>query len=489
MDINLLQNQTFNTDKYLSQDFLYGANMTDIPKITKNLVYYHGKDSNMTPLSYTTEGHNALSKVKTKKLGDSQYTWDVMGRIRLTSQVKGLVAGSRTTNIGANGDSFEVEFADEWFIPDWGAITPDGQHQVRIQATSGKNKYVMVLIGDDSIGIAASNFEPGKAWVMSAPAVALQKSIGNRSNRQSPGKLTNQYGMYRYSLNIAGNVSSKVTVYQFKNAKGGTTDRWMPQEMEMWNQTKSIMGENELWESKYNRDQYGNVTEIDKTTGERIPRGAGIKQLIKSAGNHSTYTTLTIDKLESILNRIWSNHIGSGETEIVLYTGDGGIREFHNAIMNKATGAKYYDALGKAEVKERGNSLEYGAYFNSYKTIDNRVITVVNTNLFNHGPIAQMQKENGELINGFPRESYNLMFLDQSKNDSGERNIQMVVEEGREYVAKVYAGMATLPEMWKAAAGNNVATTRDIASFEVMETKGINMLNSSTSFWLEKSVA
>ncbi len=485
--MNILRNQAFDSTEYTDVNFLYGNQLVDIPTISKNMTYIHGKDSNMFPLTYTTEGQDALSSVKSKKLNDTQYTWDIMGRLRLTSKVVGVV-GTVTDNVGVGHSPFEVEFEDGWFIKDYGATTPDGDHQVRIQGKGSRpNSYIMVITsGDIDEGIEASNFAAGKSWVMGAPAVAVSKSDGNRTNRQTPGKLTNQYGLYRYSMNIAGNIANKATVYQFELEGGGTTDMWIPEEMRQFDFNRRVFNESELWYSKYNRDAFGNVTTVDDTTGEVVPKGAGIKEMITEAGNHSTYTTLTLDKLESTINRIFSNYLGEQEPEIVLYTGAGGLREFNRAITNDATAKSYYDKLGWEEVQSMGNYMEYGKYFKSYRTIEDKVLTVVNTSLFNNGPRAQMDIANGRTVNGFPIESYNMVYLDHSQDDSGERNIQMVVEEGREYIANIYKGMANLPSMWGAVSGNLISTRKDIASYEVMESKGINMRNATTSFWLEK---
>lgn len=486
----IIRNQAFDSSEYTDVNFLYSNQLVDVPTISKNMTYVHGKDSNAFPLTYTTEGQNALSKVTSKKLNDTQYTWDIMGRLRLTSKVVGVVGSTGITSYGVGFTPFEVEFEDGWFIKDYGATSPDGEHQVRIQGKGSKpNSYMMIITsGNIEEGIPASNFVAGKSWVMGAPAVSLSKSDGNRTNRQTPGKLTNQYGLYRYSMNIAGNVSNKATVYQFELDGGGTTDMWIPEEMRQFDYDRRILNESELWYSKYNRDEFGNVTTIDDETGEVVPKGAGVKEMLTEAGNHSTYTTLTLDKLEGTINRIFSNYLGDQEPEIVLYTGDGGIREFNNAIKNTAQGNSYYEKLGAEEIRERGGFLEYGKYFKSYRTIDDKVLTVVNTSLFNHGPRAQMDKANGELINGFSKESYNMVYLDHSQDDKGERNIQMITEDGREYIANIYKGMANLPPMWGAVSGNLIATRKDIASYEVMESKGINMRNATTSFWLEKDM-
>jgi len=486
--MHIIRNQAYDSTEYTDVNFLYGNQLVDVPTISKNMTYLYGKDSNMFPLTYTTEGQDALSSVETKRLNDTQYTWDVMGRLRLTSKVVGVI-GASTNKTGVGFSTFEVEFEDSWFIKDYSATTPDGQHQVRIQGKGSRpNTYMMVIVsGNPDEYISQDNFQSGKSWVMGAPAVAVSKSDGNSSNRQTPGKLTNQYGLYRYSMNIAGNIANKATIYRFENESGnGTTDMWMPEEMRQFDFDRRVFNESELWYSKYNRDEFGNVTTVDDTTGEVVPKGAGIKEMITEAGNHSSYTTLTLDKLESTINRIFANYLGETEPEIVLYTGAGGLREFHRAITNDATAKSYYEALGFEEIKSRGNYMEYGKYFRSYRTIEDKIITVVNTNLFNHGPRAQMDIANGRLINNFPVESYNMVYLDHSLDNNGERNIQMVVEEGREYMANIYKGMANIPAMWGAVGGNLISTRKDIASYEVMESKGINMRNAVTSFWMEK---
>ena len=46
--------------------------------------------------------------------------------------------------------------------------------------------------------------------------------------------------------------------------------------------------------------------------------------------------------------------------------------------------------------------------------------------------------------------------------------------------------MANLPDMWNAVAGNIISTRKDVSSYEIMESKGINMRNATTSFWMEK---
>ena len=64
-------------------------------------------------------------------------------------------------------------------------------------------------------------------------------------------------------------------------------------------------------------------------------------------------------------------------------------------------------------------------------------------------------------------------------------NIKFVCEEGREYKVGVYKGMAELPASWGLASGTQLSDTKDIASYEVLGSQGINIDNPTTSFWLD----
>ena len=55
----------------------------------------------------------------------------------------------------------------------------------------------------------------------------------------------------------------------------------------------------------------------------------------------------------------------------------------------------------------------------------------------------------------------------------------------REYKVGVYKGMAELPASWGLASGTQLSDTKDIASYEVLGSQGINIDNPTTSFWLD----
>ena len=480
----------YNSDVFTDDKLLYKTGLVDEVTLSKNLTYLWGRDSDMFPLLTTTQGQNAFKSVKPTLLNDTQYTWPVMGRMRWTTKVVGLA--ETNANAGKGFASFDVYFEDNFIHYQYSAYTPDQKHQVRFMSEpkkEGEKKYrvtVQILTGDSAEYVAASNFVAGKAWAIGATSVAGQLSDGTTSNRMTPGKMTNQFGWQRYSKQITGNISNKVVNIEFDTEGGGKTNMWLPFELKQWEMERRMLDEIDLWYSTYNRDANGVITTLDPETGLPIPKGAGVKQIIKTAGNYDTYATLTKAKFDNTVRAVYDSRPGSTPTEIVLYTGKGGAEMFHNMLMNEA--GNYVVAVGDKVVTGEGY-LQFGAYFNKYKMIDGKVITVRPVNMFDHGVFAQQDRDNGRMYNGFPLSSYNMVFIDHSVDDnSGERNVQLVAEQGREEISGVYAGLTPIPDAWKGVVARDraLSTTKDKASYEVMTSRGINFLNCGvTSFWLE----
>ena len=144
--------------------------------------------------------------------------------------------------------------------------------------------------------------------------------------------------------------------------------------------------------------------------------------------------------------------------------------------------------MGEESISSGGDYLTYGRYFNQYRTVDNRLITVKPVKLFNHGIRAQQDRENGRMYKGLPISSYTGVFLDHSKSNNGERNVKLVYEEGRENMIGVYRGMTNVPPVWGLVNDLRIDTKVDEASYEVITSQGINIDNPTTSFWLDLSL-
>ena len=483
---------TYNSDKYTSENTLYKNGLVDPVELSSGLTYLYGKDSEMFPLLTLTSGQKGITAVKPKALNDTRYTWNVMGRMKHTSNVVGLV-NSNNTKPGLGGTPFEVDFEDDWFVKFASVTTPDKQHTCRIQGNYnqiGPKKYrakLIIITGDVNEYVDTANFTAGSAWVMGAPIVGFSKSDGTTSNSMAPGKWTNQFGMYRFGKVITGNVSNKVVNIEFDTESGGKTNLWMPFEMKLFELDNRLMLEDKLWNSKYNRSSTGQIINKDDESGEALLEGAGIKDILYTTGQYDTYSTLTLAKLDGIINKIISNRVDvNSPMELVLYGGSGAIRMLNDAIKNDAVSKSFYEKLGSEEIMSgKDGWLSYGKYFNQYKTIDGHIITIKQANIFNHGLYAELDRANGNMYKSFPDESYNMFLLDHSATDNGDRNIEVVAEKGREVSTGIYKGMTPLPDAWGAMGDDKFLSTRkDEASYEVMTSQGINMRNYTTSYWL-----
>lgn len=479
----------FDSNTYSDRNMVLNFNLMTPTQLDMNLTYLWGRDEDRFPLLTLTAGQGAITSKVLVNGGDTQYTWNIATRLRVTSRIKRLL--SNTVTAGENYSDIEVEMEDNFLIYQHTAISPSG-FQWRIQnegvasSTGGYIYRFSPMSNRPDMYAPEEDFIAGSVWALGAPTIPGSKSDGNRSNNQAPLKATNQYGYYRFSKEIAGNMSDLVVNIEFDTEGGGKTNLWMPYEMKMWELTRRDMLEEDLWYSEYNRDINGIIHLKDPKTGEVIPRGAGVRDILKSCGNYETYgPTLTLSRFDRIINRIFDNRIDSNVKEIILYTGRAGARAFNEAIYADARFKNYFMALGENEIGESGGWMSYGKYFNRYKLISGHVITVKCVDIFDNGIRAKRDRESGNMYKGFPVSSYTMVFLDHSLGTDNTSNIQFIAEKGREYKVGIYLGMAEVPASWKASKTNQISDRQDIATYEVLGSQGINIKNATTSFWLD----
>ncbi len=480
---------TYDSNLYADENLLYRNKLIDPVQLDINMTYMYGKDSDIFPLLTKTRGEGLMKSKTPIRANDTTFTWKVFGRMKHVSECAGV---SGSGNVGKGHALFTIKMRDGMFIKQYGAMSPSGGYRIRIEKEMGKQSdgfhYYLVQSKDTTgAGIPVTEFAVGKYWVLTAPTVPLSKAGGNRDNTMTPGEWVSQFGLHRWSKHIAGNVSNKTLNIRLPLDNGGTTDMWMPFDMKRFDIDRMLLEEDHLWHSEFNRDEKGNITLIDEETHEPVPETAGVKEIVTSIGNYDTYSDLTLAKIDSTIVSAFGNRVDNTPTEIIIYTGDGGIRQFNKALQDDANTNTYMIPLGDRVIGESDGYLTYGKYFNQYKTIDGKIISIINTNLFNHGPQAEKDRANGNMIAGFPAYSYNMVSLDHSRTDDGGRNIGLIAEKGREYITGVYKGMSPLPPVWGSVPESLLSTRQDIATYEIMSSMGIYMTNPTTSFWLERT--
>lgn len=181
----------FDSNQYTDANMLLNFDLIDPVKLNRNLTYLWGKDSDKYPLLTLTEGQGAVTTKVKLNGGDTQYTWEIAPRQRVTSRLKKLV--SDKTAIQPYG-TVEVEMEDNWFIYQHTAIAPSGM-QWRIQnegiATSTGGyvyRFTNMSGAPISADAVAKDFISGAIWALGASTIPGSKSDGNRSNNQSFSK-------------------------------------------------------------------------------------------------------------------------------------------------------------------------------------------------------------------------------------------------------------------------------------------------------------
>ena len=491
----------YDSSTYNDENTLLNFKLMNAQELNQAFTYLWGKDSDKFPLLSMTEGQMSTINKRALNGANTEYKWKIMGRNKLTSQVKKLISSDNCTGlVGIGGSVIQVEMADNWIPYQYGVMLPDGVTLLRAQ-TEGKitsrNTYLYSFVSQTGKGIAIANFATGLYWSMQAPTIPASKSDGTRDNKRGYNEATNQYSFHRFSQNIAGNIANKVLNVQFttvdENGTKKTEKGWIPYQMKQWEIERKQLMEEDLWYSRYNRDANGVIILKDPSNNEPIPRGAGVFEQLEAAGNDYSYSNFTVSLLDMIHDHINSNRIGDSIGEKILYCGKGFAREFSRVLERNAKLNQYFQPLGEKVIQNgKDGYLRYGQYFNQYKLYDGTIFTIKQVNMFDEGSKAEAQKKNGMMIDGLPLDSYTAVCLDHSlvaNEDFGDvRNVQVVYEEGRDFQMGIYKGLSPIPSCWGNIPGVQLSTTKDIATYEVITSQGINILNPTTSFFMNRTL-
>lgn len=484
--MRILSQGKFEDRGYSNEESIAYLQLQKPVEINAFLTYNYGMDDDRFPLSFLTEGQGSSGTIDVATV---QWTWHTMGRMKFTDFV--TYFNTANTKPGLGGAEFEVHFASHWFIEQYGLIAPDGKTQIRIQKDLGESAYgyaylLKLTSPNPNAFVDPEMLATGKYWSMSAPTVSESYSKGNRSNSMGPGKMTSQLEFQRYSKEIAGNLANVITEYEFKSKGGGTSKLWINEEMRQFNLTMRVMNEERLWLAEYNRNANGEILDKDRDNGKPIPHTSGMLEICRES-NYDTYGEfLPLSKISRTVGDVLDRDTDTGTMDIVLMGGKGFLQDFDDAMKVDAKENGFLTPLGDKEIQGNGSSLEYGAYFRKYKTVDGHTITAKHCSFFDKGTIAEAAKQNGMIHprTGLPITSHQACFIDWSSYD-GNRNVRMVRQKGQVYKAKVIEGMTDIPACWGLPNTNHAATEIDMARYEVKSSLGLQVNNSNKMFLLK----
>ena len=462
-----LYEDTFNASAMTDENSLAAAMLTQPDVLSPVITHLSGQEDKRFPLSFLTEGMGA-----TKYINDVEYDYPVMGRLNKA------VECTAQSGTGGNHTRIKLTFPERWFIRQYILEAPDGT-QVRVMddpiAVAAGYEYSVQLVNPDGAPTGAADTFANKMFVQLYAPAAMSGSRGNESNWVAPSKMRNQISLIRKSYAYEGNMPDRVVNFEF-NVGGRSTNLWYDfeeyQHMLRWKEETEYA----LWFSQYNRDTNG-IVHLKDDNGKPVLLGAGVLEQIP---NVDSYSSLTANKLKSVVRDALYGASDAQDMNITLFTGIGGMEEFDSAMKNElAAGAYIKNTDPGSFVSGSGSNLVMGGFFTSYKHIDGHTITVRHLPLLDHG--ARALNSDRHPVTGLPMESYRMIFLDMSTYD-GEKNVQYISRKGRELVRWAVAGASVPPGF----AGNATrATDVDGSSVHFMKECGIAIRRATNCLHLE----
>lgn len=479
MDNNILNSLQLYKTKWFSglvdENMLSNALATEPHKVSPVISYFFGRFDQGNIIDFITNGMG-----KTMTVENREYEWDVMieyDKAITIKDAKWQGSSISSTDVpGINGTPITVWLGEKWFGP--GAIVrfDDGEYQARIEGEPYADGADWVYTLRVSDGQKDSYIPPAllaAGCQLSRDGSSYEEGSDQADivNYQTPFKLRNTVTTMRMQYDITGDAFSDVMVIEFKDPKSGKATKYWSnlQEWIAWKQWYERIDTMTMY-SRYNINADGTTT-LYGANGRPVYIGAGLLEQIAPA-NKRTYTTLSLDLLDTFMSDLSYNILGQGERKFVALTGEMGMKEFDRVLRAKASG---YTLIASNFVTGSGQNLTLGGQFTTYKGLNGAEITL------KHFPLYDNPTRNRKLhpISGKPLESYRMTFIDFGMR-SGESNIKKVVKKGRELVVW-YTGGSVSPQGFATSINTLRSNAKDGYQVHFLSQQGIMLGDPTTS--------
>jgi hypothetical protein len=395
---------------------LASALMTQ-PEIYSTLAYAFG---DKYYLQYLTAGSGRVAE-KYKTLGNQEYMWPLMGDLIKPISIVGDSVPLPAATPGLGHSTFSVPMEEKYFFQ--GCIVKFGETQARCQDNGiqvGDDWiYTFQLVTDDPTAfVPATDLERGKVAVFMYTAFE-EGSRGGGSFEAYPFWFKNQMTTMRMSYGMTGDAATDIMVLEVGKEGGKKSNLWMfasdYQKMLIWQQQVEYY----RWYGKNNMGSDGEIN-LAGANGRPVRVGAGVLDQIASS-NQRSYTTLTTDIMNDFLTDLQMAHKDAENRKLVMFTGAAGLRQFQDAINNRANAVQVVDTHF---ISKNGMGMTFNDQnWTTYKGILGTELTVA------HLPLFDDRTKHTALHpeSGLPLESYRMSFLDFS-DYGGEANISMVTK-------------------------------------------------------------
>jgi len=376
-------------------------------------------------LKYVNKGEITIS--------GTEWEWDLKGANTRPLVTMENVEPVNNTTPGRGKRPFKIKLDENWYK------TTD----VIAPATSSK-KYLCLIIdgpirdGDGFIYTVQlitnenKDFVPVKylksnqTWskYFSPSGEAAEK--GGSTQFSLPISLKNKLSKYRKEYRVTDYASTEVLNIGIPDSNGKYHKFWMRyadvEFMKQWNREKEIA----KWYSR-------SGDSIMQDNGRPFQLGPGVQEQLEDSHIHR-YTTLTSKLIEEYLMDIFYGRTKPGKKgrNIIAFTGEYGMLEFHRAIENRINKTGFIRNIevytNKINSDIHVNALEFGMQYVKYNMANGASLQLVHLPLYDDPEINQEIDE----ITGKPVSSMRYTFLDFA-GDPNKSNIVVTKKEGGDF--------------------------------------------------------
>lgn len=419
--------------KLALQQLPWTANMTDQNHLTKlKLARPHQFETTMNQI-FSAQNYysdNALTSMLLGssaeiEIGQTEWEWELRGATTTPLVILENVLPATETTPGRGRQPFEIKVDKNWYKPgdmiSFG--TSNKKYQMRIQSEPRAHGngfiYTVRLASDDfEFFLPVSFLTPGQK--VTKLYSQYEEANEERGSTQFAGNLSfrNRLGKYGKQYRITDLASTEVLAVPVMDSRGKKHSMWFNYAEVEWMQQWYREIERAAWYSR-------SFDSVPGANGRPVLSGAGIQEQLEDS-HIEYYNVLTADMIEEYLMDIFYSRVKPGKgRNIVAYTGEYGMLQFHRAIQDKVNNSGFIQNFEQFSAKTSSdvhvNSLAYGYQYTEYRMANGATLTLM------HNPLYDDREINHEIdpATGFPKESQRITFLDFG-GQGKDSNIKMV---------------------------------------------------------------
>lgn len=343
-----------------------------------------------------------LNSLPTKTFDTTdEYTWEIIGSSRRNIPLveardeNGQVVTAASGNVGAGTARFHLVFAEDWFANgEYIVGNLNELYQFRIvkdPTFEGTNTvYEVELAGGNTEGIPAERLLKGERFSIEAAYVeqGLSRKVGD-IRFAAPVSMRNEWSTVRIQHKVSGEMMDQKLEIGIPivrtDANGKETEtvetawmHWVDWQLEwQFNEYKN----NALLFGRSNRNANGEYMNFG-VSGTAIKTGAGLFEQME-VFNTEYYNEFSLKKLEDALYKLsQAKNLSFSERNFVMKTGEGGARQFNDAVRNALSGWAAIPTDGNASIVQKTtselheNALKVGYQFTQYLAPNGVKLTV-----------------------------------------------------------------------------------------------------------------